>query len=77
MSALERPVPIRAADLAARKITRTLKGPGNEAHSSTQNRNSTIYIHNTYRGGSWRQRADGNGPYISRTGNWSRVSGAM
>lgn len=36
------------------------KGPGNEAAQQyAENEANTTYIHNTYRGGNWRQRADG------------------
>ena len=42
--------------------------------------NSTIYIHNTYRGGSWRQRADGKWALYKPDGNpvssqWGYVDG--
>lgn len=57
------------------------KGPGNEAAQQyAKTENSTIYIHNTYRGGSWRQRADGKWALYKPDGNpvssqWGYVDG--
>lgn len=57
------------------------KGPGNEAAQQyAKTENSTIYIHNTYRGGSWRQRADGKWALYKADGNpvssqWGYVDG--
>ena len=57
------------------------KGPGNEAAQQyAKTENSTIYIHNTYRGGNWRQRADGKWALYKPDGNpvssqWGYVDG--
>ena len=57
------------------------KGPGNEAANQyAKTENSTTYIHNTYRGGSWRQRADGKWALYKPDGNpvssqWAYVDG--
>ena len=59
------------------------KGPGNEAAQQyAKTENSTIYIHNTYRGGSWRQRADGKWALYKPDGNpvssqWGYVDGKI
>lgn len=80
MSAPERPVPIRAADSTARKITCTRKARKRGGTAVRKTENSTIYIHNTYRGGSWRQRADGKWALYKPDGNpvssqWGYVDG--
>ncbi len=78
MSAPERPVPIRAADSTARKITCTRKARETRRHSSTQKQKtarSTSTIHTAVAAGD--SGLMGNGPYISRTEIRSRVSGAM
>ena len=57
------------------------KGPGNEAAQQyAKTENSTTYIHSTYRGGSWRQRADGKWALYKPDGNpvssqWAYVDG--
>ena len=78
MSAPERPVPIRAADSTARKITCTRKARETRRHSSTQKQKtarSTSTIPTAAAAGD--SGLMGNGPYISRTEIRSRVSGAM
>ena len=71
-------VPIRAAVLTARKITCTRKARETRRHSSTQKQKtarSTSTIPTAAAAGD--SGLTGNGPYISRTGIRSRVSGAM
>ena len=80
MSAPERPVPIRAADSTARKITCTRKARETRRHSSTQKQKtarSTSTIPTAAAAGD--SGLTGNGPYISRTeirsSQWGYVDG--